>query len=659
MGYVDSTLGAVFVGFNISCVVFGVLTTQAYVYFQRFPLDRLPYKILVASLWCLELLDQVFIAYSVYFYAIKNFANPLVILRGKIIWTLIIQIMMGNLVGTIVKCCFAMRVWRFSKHNIYITGAIMIMILVQFGLAILYCVEAFRLTSLIDVSHLRLTASLALSAGPVTDILIAAALCYFLRKLRTGHRNRADTLVRSLSIYAINTGALTGAISSLTLILYNAQPDAFYFMASYFTLGKLYAISFLAALNTRKVVRGKGTDQEGDTSGTRNTFFLVTNNGRVPRTTEYTNHTKSVEIDIHQEVSVVRDVEEDLYTSPKFHRSSSLLRPPTFLCIQTAVTLLPMVDVTIDNTLGACFIGFAVACGLYGIVASQTFSYFRNYPGDKNLYKALVLFIFLLETADQCFIGHLVYFYAITNYADVLVLLSAKTTWSFILQLTVGAVAGCIVKTYFAFRVWRFSHRNYWITGLILLLAFGQLGLALAFTVKAFKLPDVFAVHNLQTLGTLSLGVGVCTDIITAGALCIFLNRLRTGLKSSDNLVNNLCTYAINTGVLTSTVSVATLILYNSLSYNFYFAATYFILSKLYAISFLATLNTRRSIRGRGTEEQGRTSNNTNMFHLGTRMPSMGPNDLQHWDKVDPPVALQQRMQELAELRYQGRSVQQ
>jgi len=313
-----------------------------------------------------------------------------------------------------------------------------------------------------------------------------------------------------------------------------------------------------------------------------------------------------------------------------------------------------MVALTIDSTLGACFIGYAVACVLYGIVASQTFSYFRNYPGDKPLFKALVLLILLLETADQCFIGHLVYFYAITNYADVLVLLSATTTWSFILQLTVGALVGCIVKTYFAFRVWRFSNRNFWITGLILLLALGQLGLALAFTVKAFGLPSVFAVHQLQSLGTLSLGVGVCTDIITAGALCIFLNRLRTGLKSSDNLVNNLCTYAINTGVLTSTVSVATLILYNTLSTNnLYFVATYFILSKLYAISFLATLNTRRSIRGRGTDNQGRTSNNTNMFHLGTRMPSMGPSDLQYWDKVDPPLALQQRMQEQAQLGYQ------
>jgi len=209
------------------------------------------------------------------------------------------------------------------------------------------------------------------------------------------------------------------------------------------------------------------------------------------------------------------------------------------------------------------------------------------------------------------------------------------------------------VKLYFGFRVWRFSKRNIWITGLILFLALGQLGLALAFTVQAFKLPSVFAVHQLQTLGTISLGVGVCTDILTAGALCFFLNQLRTGMKSSDSLVDNLCNYAINTGALTSTVSVTTLILYNVLSTNnLYFVATYFILSKLYAISFMATLNTRRSIRGRGTDHQGATTNNTNMFHLGTRMPSMGPNDLEGWDKVDPPLILQQRLQELSQHTY-------
>jgi len=283
---------------------------------------------------------------------------------------------------------------------------------------------------------------------------------------------------------------------------------------------------------------------------------------------------------------------------------------------------------TVDSTLGAIFVGFAVACCVYGILLTQIFSYFWRYPLDKLHFKAFVIIILLLETADQVFIGHLVYYYSITNYANPAALLLATMTWSLILQLTMGACVGAMVKSYFAFRVWRFSGRNIFITGLILLLTISQLGTAIAYTVEAFKLPSIFAAHQIELLGSFSLALGVVTDIITAGSLCFFLNRLRTGYTASDGLVNNLCSYAINTGVLTSTVSLITLVLYNAMpGTNLYFVATYFLLSKLYAISFLATLNTRRTVRGRGTDRQGAT-NNTNMFHLGTRLPSMGPEEL-------------------------------
>jgi hypothetical protein len=51
------------------------------------------------------------------------------------------------------------------------------------------------------------------------------------------------------------------------------------------------------------------------------------------------------------------------------------------------------------------------------------------------------------------------------------------------------------------------------------------------------------------------------------------------------------------------------------------------------------SLNTRRQVRGRGTEQEGNTNtNNTNMFHLGTRVPSMGPYDTEQWEKMIPPT---------------------
>ncbi|KAG6872241.1 hypothetical protein C0995_011663 [Termitomyces sp. Mi166 len=265
----------------------------------------------------------------------------------------------------------------------------------------------------------------------------------------------------------------------------------------------------------------------------------------------------------------------------------------------------------------------------------------------------------LLETADQTFIGHLVYHYSISNYAKPQSLTTASVTWSLILQLTVGAIVGAIVKgsvaeivylsrpltltshSSFGLRVWRFSGKNYWIAAIILVLTLGQLGTAIAFTVEAFKIPSVFAVYQLKTLGTISLALGVATDVITAAALCYFLNRLRTGLVSSDSIVNSLIRYAINTGALTSACSLTTLLLYNLKSQdNLYFIATYFIVSKMYAISYMATLNTRRTVRGRGTDRQGGTTgrqdnNNTNLFPLGTRVPSLGPMDIEGWSYSD------------------------
>lgn len=45
---------------------------------------------------------------------------------------------------------------------------------------------------------------------------------------------------------------------------------------------------------------------------------------------------------------------------------------------------------SIDGTLGAVFIGFAVACFIYGILVTQIFSYFWRYPLDRPVYKVLV-----------------------------------------------------------------------------------------------------------------------------------------------------------------------------------------------------------------------------------------------------------------------------
>ena len=57
----------------------------------------------------------------------------------------------------------------------------------------------------------KLLATVSLSVGVATDFLIALALCYFLRKLRSGFK-KSDSLVNMLCVYAINTGLATRCV---------------------------------------------------------------------------------------------------------------------------------------------------------------------------------------------------------------------------------------------------------------------------------------------------------------------------------------------------------------------------------------------------------------------------------------------------------------
>ncbi|ESK86177.1 hypothetical protein Moror_10971 [Moniliophthora roreri MCA 2997] len=315
---VEDTLGAALIGLGVSCIVFGILSTEVFTYYSRYPRDPNGYKLLVAFVWLLELVDQGCIGHFIYYYMISNFTKPLVLFTGDVVWTLLIQVVLGAAAGTIVKCCFAMRVWRFSNHNLPLTALIILLSLGQFGLAITYTVRSFGLKKLMYANRLKLIATLALGTGALTDLITAFTLSYYLRKLRTGYQ-KSDLLVNKLSLYAINTGALTSVMSLGALIFYDIQPTTFQFLAFYFTLSKLYAISLMCTLNTRKVICGQGTDRELSTQTADQTLprFIVSHHSHQTRS-QLPLHTKSqLEIGVHHEVSVVSDVGTDSFSPVK------------------------------------------------------------------------------------------------------------------------------------------------------------------------------------------------------------------------------------------------------------------------------------------------------------------------------------------------------
>ncbi|KAF5392313.1 hypothetical protein D9757_001612 [Collybiopsis confluens] len=117
---------------------------------------------------------------------------------------------------------------------------------------------------------------LASAAG---DVLIAGTLTFLLQTSKTGF-SRSDTMLNKLTLFAVNTGALTSlcAVASLISVspssrnlLYKlvkvldrptlkilAAPNTFIYISFFFCMGRLYTNSLLATLNARKMIRSAG-----------------------------------------------------------------------------------------------------------------------------------------------------------------------------------------------------------------------------------------------------------------------------------------------------------------------------------------------------------------------------------------------------------------
>ncbi|KAJ6586687.1 hypothetical protein B0H10DRAFT_2094553 [Mycena sp. CBHHK59/15] len=108
----------------------------------------------------------------------------------------------------------------------------------------------------------------------------------------------------------------------------------------------------------------------------------------------------------------------------------------------------------------------------------------------------------------------------------------------------------------------------------------------LAVKLKTFdQLPHTSAATNTQAAVALT-----CDLLITVG-LCWRLNNNRTGIQSTNKLLNFLITTAINRGVLTMITALMNMILFLTQPGTFYFMLSLLI---MYMNSMLAMLNTRQ-----------------------------------------------------------------
>ncbi|KAG6906718.1 hypothetical protein DXG01_012433 [Tephrocybe rancida] len=90
--------------------------------------------------------------------------------------------------------------------------------------------------------------------------------------------------------------------------------------------------------------------------------------------------------------------------------------------------------------------------------------------------------------------------------------------------------------------------------------------------------------------------MAIICDLTISASMVYFLNKMRTGFKNSENVINRLVLFSINVGLLTTTIAACTLITY-LVSLSLIFSSLHAISGKSMDLTQV-TLNSRVHSRG-------------------------------------------------------------
>ncbi|TFK56308.1 hypothetical protein OE88DRAFT_226 [Heliocybe sulcata] len=228
----------------------------------------------------------------------------------------------------------------------------------------------------------------------------------------------------------------------------------------------------------------------------------------------------------------------------------------------------------------------------------QAYLYFRTFKMDYWRIRAPVLVVWLFDVIHSGLICGGSWRYLIQNFGndDIVDFIPLPIG----LTVLVTATITFIVQTFFTNRVLVLSKKNWYICGPMFLMALCRLVAAIASTGLMIHLRSFDAfVFGYAWVFTLGLCCAATLDILITVSLCWYLTQSRTGISSMDQIVDAIMVYTINNGILTCVCTVISLICWVVMPHNLIFLGIHFALSKLYANSFLATINTRETLRER------------------------------------------------------------
>ncbi|OCH85975.1 hypothetical protein OBBRIDRAFT_828595 [Obba rivulosa] len=252
--HLNGTLGALVIAAMVTSALYGVTAIQTYVYFQRSGGDSAILKSTMGFIWILSTVHQVFICHAAYTYTVTEYGNLLALTAET--WSGIGIILVTAVSDLIVRSIFCLRIWKFSDKKWFLVVVIMICSLGEFGTMMAFGIRAqTKLHGQFSELHsLNADFYVGLVCSVIADFSIAFSQVVLLWRSRSSIP-RTNSIIRTLMLYSINTGALTGLCALLMLITWSSMPNNLAYGAIFSAIPTLLFNALLGTLNARQDLR--------------------------------------------------------------------------------------------------------------------------------------------------------------------------------------------------------------------------------------------------------------------------------------------------------------------------------------------------------------------------------------------------------------------
>ncbi|PCH36446.1 hypothetical protein WOLCODRAFT_140447 [Wolfiporia cocos MD-104 SS10] len=242
-------------------------------------------------------------------------------------------------------------------------------------------------------------------------------------------------------------------------------------------------------------------------------------------------------------------------------------------------------------------IGICFNWALLGVLNLQTYLYCEYFPDDRLALKLLVYAVWAWEWVQTGLLTATIVDIYAYDFGSRLSIAQSHNSW-FSVAIMCG-VSATVLQNFLSWRVYRLS-RSWVLTVIMTVLSLIQ-GVASVFSgvlERKWETSDM-----AKGTALVPIYIWLCTsavlDVLITISMTTLLLRKKTGLAHTNAMINRVVRLVVETGMLTASVTLSVLILFNvpSLRDTLLYEAPAMILSKTYANTLLTNLNSRQYIR--------------------------------------------------------------